>query len=336
MTVVRIDWSREEVADLFERPLLDLLFQAQIKHRLFHTPNEIELASLLSIKTGGCPEDCGYCSQSSSAQSGIKAEKLMDVSAVVRRAAQAKAAGATRFCMGAAWRSPKDRDIDAVCAMIGEVKALGLETCMTLGMLSDNQAESLAHAGLDFYNHNLDTSREYYPEVVRTRTYDDRLATLSRVRQHGIAVCCGGILGMGEGREDRIGLLHSLATLPRHPESVPINALSPIAGTRLGDQAAGQKMDELEFVRTVAVARLLMPTSVVRLSAGRSRMSQATQALCFVAGANSIFLGDKLLTIGNPARMRTSTSWRPLGLAQRKLCALLRVELTRYDFSKCL
>lgn len=299
----RTDWTIGEISDLFERPLLDLLIEAQILHRRHHKPNSIELATLLSIKTGGCPEDCGYCSQSAFASAGVRAEKLMDVDAVLESASRAKEAGASRFCMGAAWRSPKDRDMDAVCAMVAGVKALGLETCMTLGMLSEEQASRLAEAGLDYYNHNLDTSRDYYPTVTQTRTYDDRLATIERVRRSGIGVCCGGILGMGESRADRIGLLFSLATLPQHPESVPINALVPIPGTALGDLIAeteSRRVDELEFVRTVAVARLLMPASVIRLSAGRESMSEAVQTLCFLAGANSIFYGDKLLTASNP------------------------------------
>ena len=299
---IRTDWTTTQIAELFERPLLDLLIEAQVLHRKHHKPNSVELATLLSIKTGGCPEDCGYCSQSAFASSGVRAEKLMDVETVLETARQAKEAGASRFCMGAAWRSPKDRDMDAVCAMVQGVKALGLETCMTLGMLSEQQAGRLADAGLDYYNHNLDTSRDYYQTVTATRTYDDRLETLEHVRRSGIGVCCGGILGMGESREDRIGLLFSLATMPRHPESVPINALVPIGGTALGDlikQSADLRIDDLEFVRTIAVARLLMPASVVRLSAGRESMSESTQALCFMAGANSIFYGDKLLTTRN-------------------------------------
>jgi len=299
---IRTDWTTSQIAELFERPLLDLLIEAQVLHRKHHKPNSVELATLLSIKTGGCPEDCGYCSQSAFASSGVRAEKLMDVETVLETARQAKEAGASRFCMGAAWRSPKDRDMDAVCAMAQGVKALGLETCMTLGMLSEQQAGRLADAGLDYYNHNLDTSRDYYQTVTATRTYDDRLETLEHVRRSGIGVCCGGILGMGESREDRIGLLFSLATMPRHPESVPINALVPIGGTALGDlikQSADLRIDDLEFVRTIAVARLLMPASVVRLSAGRESMSESTQALCFMAGANSIFYGDKLLTTRN-------------------------------------
>jgi biotin synthase len=299
---VRNDWSLGEISEIFERPLLDLLVEAQVLHRQHHQANTVELATLLSIKTGGCPEDCGYCSQSAFAKSGVRAEKLMDVESVLARAREAKQAGASRFCMGAAWRNPKDRDMDAVCGMVRGVSALGLETCMTLGMLTREQADRLAEAGLDFYNHNLDTSRDYYSTVTTTRTYDDRLETLDHVRESGIGVCCGGILGMGESRMDRIGLLHSLATMPRHPESVPINALVPISGTALGDlisEDAQRRIDDLEFVRTIAVARLLMPGSVIRLSAGRESMSEAAQALCFMAGANSIFYGDRLLTTSN-------------------------------------
>jgi len=299
---MRYDWTRDEVAAYFEMPLLDLLFEAQQVHRRWHPPNEVQLSTLLSIKTGGCPEDCGYCSQSTFAKSGLKAEKLMDVDAVIDAAAEAKASGSGRFCMGAAWREPKDRDMDKLCAMVSAVKALGLETCMTLGMLTQDQADRLAEAGLDYYNHNLDSSQEYYDRIITTRTYSDRLETLERVRIAGMAVCCGGIVGMGESREDRIGFLHTLATLPEHPGSVPINALVPIRGTMLGDRLLEEdyaKIDDLEFVRTIAVARILMPRSIVRLSAGRETMSESTQALCFLAGANSIFTGDRLLTTSN-------------------------------------
>ena len=298
----RTDWTRQEVAGLFETPLLDLLFEAQQVHRSWHPRNEIQLSTLLSIKTGGCPEDCGYCSQSAFAKSGLKATKLMDSEAVIAAAAAAKAGGSGRFCMGAAWREPKDRDMDALCDMVAGVKALGLETCMTLGMLTPDQADRLALAGLDYYNHNLDTSPEHYGEVITTRTWQDRLDTLAAVRDSGMAVCCGGIVGMGESRDDRIGFVHALATLPAHPDSVPINALVPIAGTVLGDMLAGtplDRIDDIEFVRTVAVARITMPRSIVRLSAGRESMSDSAQALCFLAGANSIFTGDKLLTTGN-------------------------------------
>jgi biotin synthase len=313
----RTDWTRSEIAELFDLPLLDLLWQAQQVHRQCHEANAVQLSTLLSIKTGGCPEDCGYCSQSASAENGLKAEKLMDVDAVLAAAAEAKAAGSERFCMGAAWREPKDRDLDALCEMVAGVKALGLETCMTLGMLTQDQAGRLAAAGLNYYNHNLDTSPEYYGEIIHTRIYQDRLDTLEHVRSAGIAVCCGGIVGMGESRADRVGFLHALATLPAHPESVPINALVPIRGTVLGDMLADTpvaKIDDIEFVRTVAVARILMPHAVVRLSAGRESMSEPTQALCFLAGANSIFTGDKLLTTGNAGASADFALFEKLGL----------------------
>ena len=314
---LRNDWTRSDIADLFDLPLLDLLWQAQQAHRRFHAPNQVQLSTLLSIKTGGCPEDCGYCSQSVHAETGLKAEKLMDVEAVLAAAAEAKAAGSGRFCMGAAWREPKDRDLDALCEMVAGVKALGLETCMTLGMLSAQQAGRLAAAGLDYYNHNLDTSPEYYGEIISTRIWQDRLDTLEHVRASGMSVCCGGIVGMGESRDDRVGFLHALATLPDHPESVPINALVPIPGTVLGDMLAGTplaKIDDIEFVRTVAVARITMPRSIVRLSAGRESMSESTQALCFLAGANSIFTGDRLLTAGNAGAEADAALFDKIGL----------------------
>ena len=313
----RTDWTRDEIRAMFEKPFLDLLFEAQTVHRRHHAANEVQLSTLLSIKTGGCPEDCGYCSQSAHAKTGLKAEKLMDVDAVLAAAAEAKANGSGRFCMGAAWREPKARDMDALCTMVAGVKAMGLETCMTLGMLTPDQAERLAEAGLDYYNHNLDTSPEHYGAVITTRTYQERLDTLANVRASGMAVCCGGIVGMGESREDRVGFLHALATLPAHPESVPINALVPVKGTVLGDMLAGTplaKIDDIEFVRTVAVARILMPLSMVRLSAGRESMSEATQALCFLAGANSIFTGDKLLTTGNAGAGADAALFDKLGL----------------------
>jgi len=302
---------------LFDLPFLDLVFRAQRTHRAHHAPNEVQLSTLLSIKTGGCPEDCGYCSQSAFAKSGLKAEKLIEVDAVLASASEAKAAGSGRFCMGAAWREPKDRDMDALCAMVAGVKAMGLETCMTLGMLSDDQADRLAAAGLDYYNHNLDSSPEYYAEIITTRTWAERLDTLARVRASGMSVCCGGIVGMGESREDRVGFLHALATLPEHPESVPINALVPISGAALGDRLIAEqnvKIDDIEFVRTVAVARILMPGAMVRLSAGRESMSESTQALCFLAGANSIFTGDKLLTAGNAGAGADAALFGKLGL----------------------
>jgi biotin synthase len=274
-------------------------------------PREVQLSTLLSVKTGGCPEDCAYCPQSAQYATGVKAEKLMDVDVVIAEARAAKAAGASRFCMGAAWRNPKDRDLEAVCAMVAGVKALGLETCATLGMLEPAQARRLKDAGLDYYNHNLDTSPEFYGEIITTRTYQDRLDTLGHVRAAGLNVCCGGIVGMGESREDRIGMIVALATLPAHPESVPINLLVQVAGTPL---ATGRALDGIEFVRTVAVARIAMPGSVVRLSAGREDMSEEMQALCFLAGANSIFCGPKLLTTPNPARDRDGALMAKLGL----------------------
>ena len=307
--------TRAEIAALFDLPFTELVFRAAGVHRANHAPGEVQLCTLLSIKTGGCAEDCGYCSQSAYADSGLKAEKLMDVDAVLATAADAKAAGSQRFCMGAAWRSPKDRDMDAVCAMVSGVKAMGLETCMTLGMLTGDQARQLKDAGLDYYNHNIDTSPEHYGDIITTRTFQDRLDTLAEVRSAGISVCCGGIVGMGESREDRVGFIHALATLPRHPESVPVNALVPVKGTVLGDIFAGERLiDDIEFVRTVAVARITMPKSMVRLSAGRESMSEATQALCFLAGANSIFTGDKLLTTANAGDSKDAALFAKLGL----------------------
>jgi len=308
---IRHDWTAAEVAALFELPFPDLMFHAQRIHRQNFDPREVQLSTLLSIKTGGCPEDCAYCPQSASYDTGVKAEKLMGLDAVLAAARAAKAGGAGRFCMGAAWREPKDRDIDKVCAMVEGVKALGLETCMTLGMLTDRQAQRLAAAGLDYYNHNLDTSPEFYGDIITTRTYRERLDTLERVRGAGIAVCCGGIVGMGEGRADRAGLIAALASLPKHPESVPINLLVRVAGTPLADEAP---LDPLEFVRTIAVARIAMPASMVRLSAGREDMSDEMQALCFLAGANSIFCGPKLLTTPNPAADSDRSLMDRLGL----------------------
>jgi biotin synthase len=328
---MRTDWTRAEIAHLFDLPFTDLVFRAAEVHRVHHAAGEVQLCTLLSIKTGGCPEDCGYCSQSAFAQSGLKAEKLMDVDAVLAAAADAKAAGSQRFCMGAAWREPKDRDMAAVCSMVAGVKAMGLETCMTLGMLTGEQARALRQAGLDYYNHNIDTSPEHYAEIISTRTFQERLDTLEEVREAGISVCCGGIVGMGERREDRVGFLHALATLPRHPESVPINALVPVKGTVLGDMYAGERLiDDIEFVRTVAVARITMPQSMVRLSAGRESMSEATQALCFLAGANSIFTGDKLLTTANAGDSKDAALFAKLGLrpmqAQEPMRALEAAE----------
>jgi biotin synthase len=314
---VRTDWTRAEIAALFDLPLMDLLWQAQETHRRHHPPNEVQLSTLLSIKTGGCPEDCGYCSQSVHAETGLKATKLMDVRAVLQAAAQAKDHGSTRFCMGAAWRNPKDRDMPAIVEMVKGVRSLGLETCMTLGMLSETQAGMLAEAGLDYYNHNIDTSPERYGEIITTRVFGDRLETLEHVRASGMAVCCGGIVGLGETREDRVGFLHALATLPAHPESVPINALVSVKGTVLGNMLADTplaKIDDIEFVRTVAVARITMPQSMVRLSAGRESMSESTQALCFLAGANSIFTGDTLLTAPNAGDTADAAMFARLGL----------------------
>jgi biotin synthase len=315
--MIRTDWTRDEIASLFDLPFTELLFRAAETHRTHHAAGEIQLCTLLSIKTGGCPEDCGYCSQSVHADSGVKATKLMDVRAVLQKAAQAKDAGSQRFCMGAAWRNPKDRDMPAIVEIVKGVRAMGLETCMTLGMLEPHQAEMLAEAGLDYYNHNIDTSPERYGEVISTRTMDDRLETLGHVRAAGINVCSGGIVGMGETRADRVGFIHTLATLPRHPESVPVNALVPVKGTVLGDMLADTplaKIDDIEFVRTVAVARITMPLSMVRLSAGRESMSEATQALCFMAGANSIFTGDKLLTAANAGDDKDAALMAKLGL----------------------
>lgn len=313
---LRSDWSCNEIATLFDMPFTDLLFSAQHVHRTHHRPNEVQLCTLLSIKTGGCPEDCGYCSQSVHASTGLKAGRLMDTEAVLASAQEAAEAGSQRFCMGAAWRSPKDRDIEALCTIISGVRAMGLETCMTLGMLTPGQVLQLKEAGLDYYNHNIDTSPDHYAAIITTRTFEDRLETLEHVRAAGIAVCCGGIVGMGETREDRIGFIHALATLPRHPESVPINALVPVKGTRLGDamSAPDVRIDDIEFVRTVAVARITMPQSMVRLSAGRESMTDSTQALCFLAGANSIFTGDRLLTTPNAGAGRDADLFARLGL----------------------
>jgi biotin synthase len=310
-TAARTDWTREEIATLFALPFPELLFRAQSVHRRNFDPTEVQISTLLSIKTGGCPEDCAYCPQASQYDTGVKAAKLMDVDAVLADAARAKAAGASRFCMGAAWRSPKDKDLDAVCAMIEGVKAMGLESCVTLGMLSAPQAGRLKDAGLDYYNHNLDTSPEYYRHIISTRTYEDRLETLENVREAGLSVCCGGIVGMGESAEDRVGMIHALATLPSHPQSVPINALVQVEGTPV---AKAQPLDPLDFVRTIAVARITMPASVVRLSAGRETMSAETQVLCFLAGANSIFYGEKLLTTANPQTDADRALFARLGL----------------------
>jgi biotin synthase len=325
---VRTDWTREEIAALFELPFTELVFRAAEVHRAHHPANEVQLSTLLSIKTGGCPEDCGYCSQSVSAETGLKATKLMDVRQVLQAAAQAKDHGSSRFCMGAAWRNPKDRDMPAIVEMVQGVRAMGMETCMTLGMLSESQARMLADAGLDYYNHNIDTSPERYAEVITTRSFEDRLDTLEHVREAGINVCCGGIVGMGETRGDRVGFVHALATLPVHPGSVPVNALVPIKGTVLGNMLADTplaQIDDIEFVRTIAVARITMPESMVRLSAGRESMSDATQALCFLAGANSIFTGDKLLTAGNAGDDKDAALFARLGVTPMQ--AEVKVEL---------
>jgi biotin synthase len=307
----RSSWTLEEVRALHRLPFADLLHRAQTVHRRHFDPNEVQVSTLLSVKTGACPEDCAYCPQSIRYDTGLEREALMEPEAVVERARAARDAGATRFCMGAAWRSPKDRDLEKVAAMVEGVARLGLETCATLGMLSPAQAKRLKDAGLDYYNHNLDTSEAFYGEVITTRTYQDRLDTLAAVRAAGINVCCGGILGMGEQPEDRVAFLHTLATLDPHPESVPINNLVQVEGTPLAGTAA---LDPLEFVRIIALARILMPRSHVRLSAGRSAMSDEMQALCFLAGANSIFYGEKLLTTGNPDTASDHALFERLGI----------------------
>ena len=311
-------WTREEALALYEAPFNDLLFQAQTVHREYFDPNKVQLSRLLSIKTGGCPEDCGYCSQSSHHDSGLKASRLMEVERVVAEARKARDAGATRYCMGAAWRGPKDRDMDAVVAMVEGVKALGMETCMTLGMLDSGQAARLGEAGLDYYNHNIDTSERYYGEIISTHSFADRLQTLAHVRESGIKVCCGGIVGMGEEAIDRVDMLVTLANLPDHPESVPINMLIPIPGTPL---AKVDPIDPIAFVRTIALARIMMPKSYVRLSAGRTAMTDEMQAMCLFAGANSIFVGDTLLTAGNPGEDHDAALFRRLGIKAMDLGA---------------
>jgi len=308
---IRNDWSRAEIETLYQQPLMDLLFQAQQVHRQYFDANTIQVSTLLSIKTGKCPEDCKYCSQSAHYDSKLEAEKRIAVEKVIQEAKEALASGSSRFCMGAAWRNPHERDMPYVLDMIREVKALGLETCMTLGMLNASQAERLKDAGLDYYNHNLDTSREYYSHIISTRSFDDRLDTLDHVRQAGLKVCSGGIVGLGESRNDRIGLLFELSTLPIHPESVPINMLVPIEGTPMADV---EKLDVIEWIRTIAVARILMPKSYIRLSAGRESLTDSDQALAFMAGANSIFSGEKLLTTPNTAKGRDQQLFEKLGL----------------------
>ena len=308
---VRTDWVLDEVRSLFDLPFNDLLFKAQNIHRVWFNPNKVQMSTLLSIKTGGCPEDCGYCSQSVKFDTGLDASALMKVEEVLKAARQAKEGGATRFCMGAAWRNPKDRDMDAICAMIEGVKSLGMESCATLGMLTAKQAEELKAAGLNYYNHNIDTSRRYYKEIISTRTMDDRIETLDYVRRAGLNVCCGGIVGMGESLEDRIDMLHALATMPSHPQSVPINMLVRVEGTPLGES---NNLDSFDFVKTIAAARILMPKSVVRLSAGRENMNEEFQALCFAAGANSIFIGEELLTTPNPKLAQDRDMFARLGI----------------------
>ncbi|WP_324292367.1 biotin synthase BioB [Emcibacter sp.] len=307
----RHNWTKREILEYFNMPFMDLLFEAQTIHRKYFDPNRVQLSQLCSIKTGGCPEDCKYCPQSARYQTEVDASKLMAVQEVVEKAKKAREAGATRYCMGAAWRSPKDRDMDAVVAMIKGVKDLGMETCVTLGMLDEEQVSQLKQAGLDYYNHNVDSSPEYYKEIITTRSYEDRLDTLERVRGAGINVCSGGIVGMGESREDRAGMLQTLANLPQHPGSVPINMLVQVEGTPL---FGGGKMDPFDFVRTIAVARILMPASYVRLSAGREEMNDEMQALCFMAGANSIFYGEKLLTTPNPIQNQDMELFGRLGI----------------------
>ncbi len=308
---LRHDWSTEEIMQLFNLPFNDLLFHAQQVHRSHFDPNRVQVSTLLSIKTGRCPEDCGYCPQSVRHDTELEDEALLPLEEIRKQAQAAKDKGSSRFCMGAAWRSPKDRDLDQVIEMVKEVKALGLETCLTLGMLTEAQTQRLKEAGLDYYNHNLDTSPEFYGDIITTRTYQDRLDTLQHVRDAGMHVCCGGILGMGESRQDRIGLMQQLANQPQHPESVPINMLVKVEGTPLEN---AEDLDPIEFVRSIAVARILMPASYVRLSAGREAMSDEMQALCFLAGANSIFYGEKLLTTPNPAADQDRLLFERLGL----------------------
>lgn len=315
VTITRHDWRLDEVNALFSLPFNDLLFQAQQVHRQHFNPNEVQISTLCSIKTGACPEDCHYCPQSSRYDTGLEREKLMQVEQVLEEAKAAKANGATRFCMGAAWRSPHRRDMPYVLDMVKQVKSLGLETCMTLGMLDEDQSKALAEAGLDYYNHNLDTSPEYYGEIITTRTYQDRLETLDNVRHAGMKVCSGGIVGMGEATKDRAGLLIQLANMPMHPESVPINNLVRVEGTPLENEA---EIDPFDFIRVIAVARIMMPASYVRLSAGREEMNDQTQALAFMAGANSIFYGEKLLTTPNPESNKDMQLFQRLGIEPEK------------------
>lgn len=320
---IRYDWTQPEITQLYEQPMMDLLYQAQHIHRQYFDPNVIQQGQLLSIRTGACTEDCGYCNQSIHHNTGLKAEKLMDVDIIVEKAKAAKAAGATRYCMGAAWREVKERDVSKLCAIIRAVKDLGLETCVTLGMLTGDQAHAFKAAGLDYYNHNLDTSPEFYPSVVTTRTYQERLDTLAHVANADIKCCSGGIMGMGETRADRISFLQQLTQLNPHPQSVPINLLHPVKGTPMGNQPP---LDVFEFVRTIAVARCLMPRSFVRLSAGRTSLTDEAQALCFMAGANSIWLGDKLLTCENPTEDHDAQLFRRLGIRGMSSAELARVQ----------
>jgi biotin synthase len=313
---IRHDWTREEAQALYDLPFNDLLFRAHLTHRAMFDPNIVQRSQLLSIKTGGCPEDCGYCSQSAHHKTGLKASKLIEVERVIEEAKKARASGSTRYCMGAAWRSPKERDMDTIVAMVKGVKELGMETCMTLGMLSAQDTIRLKEAGLDYYNHNIDTSERHYNKVITTRTFAERLDTLAHVREAGIKVCCGGIVGMGEEKMDRVDMLLTLANLPEHPESVPVNLLIPVEGTPLENEG---KIDPIEFIRTIALARIMMPASDVRLSAGRTEMSAEMQALCFFAGANSIFAGECLLTKDNPGEDEDAALFRRLGLRNARL-----------------
>lgn len=315
---LRHDWSKQEISALFELPFNDLLFQAQSIHRANFDPNQVQVSTLLSIKTGACPEDCGYCSQSANNDAEVERERLLSLDEVIDKAQQAKDNGASRFCMGAAWRNPTDKNLEKVIDMISAVKNIGMETCVTLGMLTDKQSQRLKAAGLDYYNHNLDTSPEHYGDIITTRSYQDRLDTLAHVRAANINVCSGGILGMGEKRRDRVSFLQQLVNLPQHPESVPINMLVQVEGTPL---YGADKIEPLEFIRTIATARIIMPQSMVRLSAGRTEMSDETQALCFLAGANSIFYGDKLLTTDNPNENHDQQLFKKLGLNTRQVQA---------------
>jgi biotin synthase len=315
MTTIRTDWTREEISAIYNKPVLELMYEAATVHRAHHDPQEVQVCTLLSVKTGGCPEDCAYCPQAARYHTNVKVHKLLEVQEVITKAVEAKESGSTRFCMGAAWREVRDnRDFDNVLEMVKGVSSLGLEVCCTLGMLTDEQARKLKDAGLYAYNHNLDTSEEYYSDIISTRTYNDRLDTLEHVRKAKISVCSGGIIGMGEREDDRIGMLHTLATLPEHPESVPVNALVPVEGTPLEDQ---DKVSVWEMVRMIATARIIMPKAMVRLSAGRVRMNLEEQALCFMAGANSIFAGDKLLTTPNPGYIKDQEMFQQLQLKPR-------------------